>query len=187
MRRILTCFCAVLVLTGCASSSGGEMNRALALRGKLLKGESWGFQTEISADFGEKVYDFGMDCQADNKGNVAFTVTAPETISGITGEISAQGGNLTYDGTALAFDLLADGRLSPVSGPWVLVSALRGGSITGVGEQDGRLVLNVNDSYEDDALTLDVTLDENDLPARAEIFCQGKRILSMTLKNVVIS
>lgn len=67
------------------------------------------------------------------------------------------------------------------------MSALRGGSITGVGEQDGRLVLNVNDSYKDDALTLDVTLDENDLPARAEIFCQGKRILSMTLKNVVIS
>ena len=56
-----------------------------------------------------------------------------------------------------------------------------------MGEQDGRLVLNVNDSYADDALTLDVTLDENDLPARAEIFCQGKRILSMTLKNVVIS
>ncbi len=187
MRRILTCFCAVLVLTGCASSSGGEMNRALALRGKLLKAESWNFQAEVSADFGEKVYDFGMDCQADDKGNVAFTVTAPETISGITGEISAQGGKLTFDGTALDFGLLADGRLSPVSGPWVLVSALRGGSITGVGEQDGRLVLNVNDSYEDDALTLDVTLDENDLPARAEIFCQGKRILSMTLKNVVIS
>ena len=183
MRRILTCFCAVLVLTGCASSSGGEMNRALALRGKLLKAESWGFQAEISADFGEKVYDFGMDCQADDKGNVAFTVTAPETISGITGEISAQGGKLTFDGTALDFGLLADGRLSPVSAPWVL----RGGSITGVGEQDGRLVLNVNDSYKDDALTLDVTLDENDLPARAEIFCQGKRILSMTLKNVVIS
>lgn len=187
MRRILTCFCAVLVLTGCASSSGGEMNRALALRGKLLKAEAWSFQAELTADFGEKVYDFGMDCQADDKGNVAFTVTAPETISGITGEISAQEGKLTFDGTALDFGLLANGRLSPVSGPWVLVSALRGGSITGVGTQDGRLVLNVNDSYEDDALTLDVTLDENDLPARAEIFCQGKRILSMTLKNVVIS
>lgn len=187
MRRMLACVCAALVLTGCAASDGGEMNRALALRGKLLKAEAWSFQAEVSADFGEKVYDFGMDCQADDKGNVAFTVTAPETISGITGEISAQGGKLTFDGTALDFGLLADGRLSPVSAPWVLVSALRGGSITGAGTQEEKLVLNVNDSYADDALTLDVTLDENDLPVKADIFCQGKRILSMRLKNVEIS
>ena len=187
MRRILACFCMVLALAGCASASGGEMNRALALRGKLLKAEAWRFQAEVSADFGEKGYNFSMDCQADDKGNVAFAVTAPESISGITGEISAQGGKLTFDGTALDFGLLADGRLSPVSGPWVLVSALRGGSITGVGEQDGKLVLNVNDSYADDALTLDVALDEHDLPARADIFREGKRILSLKLKNVVIS
>ena len=163
------------------------MNRALALRGKLLKAAAWSFQTEITADFGEKTVSFSMDCGADDKGNVAFTVTAPETISGITGEVSAQGGKLTFDGTALDFGLLADGRLSPVSGPWVLTQALRGGSITGVGERDGGLVLNVNDSYADDTLNLDVALDENDLPARAEIFCQGKQILSMTLKNVEIS
>lgn len=186
MRRMLACFCAVLVLTGCAASDGGEMNRALALRGKLLKAAAWSFQTEITADFGEKTVSFTMDCTADDKGNVGFTVTAPESISGITGEISAQGGKLTFDGTALDFGLLADGRLSPVSTPWVLVSALRGGNITGAGTQDGQLVLNVNDSYEDDALTLDVTLDENDLPAQAEIFCQGKGIASMKLKNVVI-
>jgi len=184
---MLACFCAVLVLTGCAASDRGEMNRVLALRGKLLKAAAWGFQAEMTADFGEKTVSFSMNCTADDKGNVAFTVAAPETISGITGEISAQGGKLTFDGTALDFGLLADGRLSPVSGSWVLTQALRGGSITGVGERDGRLVLNVNDSYADDALTLDVTLDGNDLPAQAEIFCQGKRILSMTLKNVEIS
>jgi len=186
LRQMLACFCAVLVLTGCAASDGGEMNRALALRGKLLKAGSWSFQAEITGDFGEKTVSFSMDCTADDKGNVAFTVTAPESISGVTGEISAQGGKLTFDGTALDFGLLADGRLSPVSGAWVLVSALRGGSIIGVGEQDGRLVLNINDSYADDALSLDVTLDENDLPASAEVFCQGKGILSMKLKNVMI-
>lgn len=163
------------------------MERALSLRAKLLQAASCTFDAEITADYGEILHVFRMNCTADSKGNVSFRVTAPESISGISGQISRQGGALTFDDTALHFELLADEQLSPVSAPWALVKALRGGYITSAGMEDGLLRLSVNDSYENDALNLDVWLDSADIPQSADICYAGKRILSLTLENVVIS
>ena len=71
-----------------------------------------------------------MDCKADSSGNLTFTVVKPETISGITGTLSGDGGNLTFDDTALHFELMAENQLSPVSAPWILIKTLRNGYIT---------------------------------------------------------
>ena len=124
-----------------------------------------------------------MDCQADAQGDLSFEVSAPETISGITGRIDDTGGKLTFDETALYFNLLADGQLSPVSAPWVLVSALRGGYLTSAGMEDGLLRVSVNDSYEDDALHLDIWLDNSNAPVKAEILFRERKILSLDVKN----
>ena len=128
-----------------------------------------------------------MDCTGDAQGNVTFRVRDPETISGISGKIDRQGGALTFENTALQFGLLADGQLSPVSAPWVLLRALRGGYLTSAGMEDGLLRLSVNDSYADNAMNLDVWLDEADIPQRAEVCYDGKRILSICVENFVIS
>ena len=94
---------------------------------------------------------------------------------------------MTFDKTALCFDLLADDQLSPVSAPWVLMKALRGGNMTSAGMEDGLLRLSVDDSYEEDALSLDVWIDDGDVPKRADICYDGRRILSMKIENMVIS
>ena len=159
----------------------------MALRSRLLQASSCTFDAEITADYGEVIQTFAMNCAADPQGGVSFRVTGPKSIAGITGTLSKQGGALTFDETALYFNLLADEQLSPVSAPWVLVSALRGGYLTGAGMEDGLLRVSVNDSYEDDALNLDVWLDSSDIPKRADICYAGKRILSLKLENVQIS
>ena len=69
----------------------------------------------------------------------------------------------------------------------MLVSALRGGYLTSAGMEGELLRVSVNDSYEDDALNLDVWLDSSDIPQRADICYAGKRILSLKLENVQIS
>lgn len=186
LKRILALGVMLLLLTGCYSSGGGEMNQALALRTKLLKAACCTFQAEVSADFGEKCYAFTMDCTADDKGNVTFCVTAPESIADITGEISAQAGKLTFDGTALDFGLLADGRLSPVSAPWVLMKALRSGCITGAGTDGDSLCLNISDSFAEDALKLDIWLGKDGLPRKADISSAGVRILSLSVENMAV-
>ena len=114
---------------------------------------------------------------------MTFTVTKPETIAGITGSISAAGGKLTFDDQAIAFDLLAEGQLSPIAAPWVFIKALRSGYLTSSGNDGEYLRLTVDDSYADDAMHLDIWLGQGDLPVRAEILWKGRRLLSMDVGN----
>ena len=114
-------------------------------------------------------------------------MTAPETISGITGKIDSEGGKLTFDDVVLHFDLLTDEQLSPVSAPWILLKTLRGGYITSAGLEEEKIHLTVDDSYDDDALQLDIWLDEKDLPQRAEVLYDGRRILSLDVKSFSLS
>ena len=172
-------------LCGCAAESN-ELERGLELRTSLLKASGFTFDADITADYGDKLHQFSMNCQADAEGNVTFTVTAPETIAGITGRITQTGGALIFEDTALHFDLLADAQLSPVSAPWILVKTLRGGYLRFTGQDAEGLRLTIDDSYENDALMLDIWLDEQDLPSRAEILYDGRRILTVQVKNPVL-
>ncbi len=181
MKIMAVLVCLVLILTGCTGSEG-DLERAMALRARLLA-EAVSFQVELTADYGNKTYEFAMDCQADGKGNLTFTVTQPQAIAGVTGTVSAAGGKLTFGDTALAFELMADGQLSPVSGPWILMNTLRSGYLTSATVEEDLLRLAIDDSYQEDALHLDIWLDKNDVPVRGEILWQGRRLLSMDVKG----
>ena len=183
MKRIIPILLILVLLAGCAGARD-TMDRAMALRSALLaKGAE--FDAAVTADYGDKTYSFGMHCRMEAQGKVTFSVTAPETIAGITGTVSASGGKLTFDGNALAFTLLADGQVSPVSGPWLLMKTLRSGYLTSCGVEDGCLRIAIDDSYEDDALHLDVWVDESDCPKRGEILWKGRRILTVEIENFV--
>lgn len=185
MKRAVSLLVLLVLFTGCANGSS-QIERGMALRGKLLAAESCGFDAAITADYGDKVYTFAMACEADGQGNLTFTVTAPETIAGITGRISDSGGKLTFDDTALQFDLMADDQVTPVSAPWIFLKTLRSGFITSAGTEDDLLRLSIDDSYDDDALHLDIWLDSGDVPLRAEILYDGRRILSIDVTNFEI-
>lgn len=185
MKRAGIVLVLLILLTGCSNASK-EIERGMALRSKLLKAESCAFDAAITADYGDKVYTFAMSCEGDSQGNLTFTVSEPETISGITGSISDSGGRLTFDDTALQFDLMADDQVTPVSAPWIFLKTLRSGCITSACMEDGMLRLSIDDSYDEDALHLDIWLGSGDLPVRAEILYDGRRILSLDVTNFEI-
>ena len=185
MKRIIPIICLILLLTGC-SGQKDELNRAMALRAKLLAGQGVSFETAITADYGDKFYTFAMACQTDRQGNLKFTVTEPVSIAGITGTVSQNSGKLTFADKALAFDLMADGLVSPVSGPWVLMRTLCSGYLTSCAVEGELLRVAIDDSYAEDALHLDIWLNGQDAPVRGEIFWQGRRILSLEVKNFEI-
>lgn len=162
------------------------LDSMMDLRADLLSGPC-DFHAEVTADYGDKLHTFGMYCEGDSKGDLGFEVTAPDTIAGIEGSISGKTGKLNFDDTALSFPLLADGQVSPVSAPYLLLKTLRGGYVRSAGE-DGELVrVTVDDSYEEDALQMDIWLDGENLPVRAEILYDGRRILSMVIKDFHLS
>lgn len=185
MKRMLRLLILVLFLSGCASAVS-EIERGMALRSKLLSGQGCSFDAAVTADYGDKLYTFGLSCEADTKGNLTFAVTEPESIAGITGTVTEEGGRLTFDDTALQFDLMADDQISPVSAPWVFLKTLRSGYLTSACQEEELLRLTIDDSYEDDALQLDIWLGSGDLPVRAEMLHDERRILSLDVTNFQI-
>ena len=180
MKRFLPVLLAFLLI-GCSGKE--HMDAALALRAAILQASTCSFQTVITADYGDMIYSFSMDCVADEKGNVTFTVTAPQTIAGITGVISTDGGKLTFDDVTLAIPMLTDDQITPVSAPWILMRTLRGGYISSCGK-DG---LIIDDSYADDALRLHITLNDASLPDAAEVYWKTRKILTIEVENFTLS
>ena len=149
MKRLLAFVVMLIFITGCSSSS--NIDNALTLRNQILNSNGCSFDAVIYADYGETIHTFSMHCQTDSSGKLLFEVTDPETISGITGEFSLQGGKLTFDNTALAFKPLTDDQISPVSAPWILLHTLRSGYITSAGKDGDLTRISVDDSYEEKA------------------------------------
>jgi len=175
----------ILLLTGC-SSPLDELETGLELRSRLLQASKCSFDAEIVADYGDKIHKFVMSCQADSQGDLIFTVLEPETISGITGKLTGEGGQLIFEDTALHFELLAEQQLSPISAPWILIKTLRSGYMTSACLEDGSIRLSIDDSYDEDPLRLDIWLDSEKEPERADILYDGKRILSVAVENFEI-
>lgn len=182
--RILAVIVSLLLLTGCTGKDA-ELDRAMGLRAKLL-GSCCTFEAEITADYGHSIQTFRVYCEGNTQGDLGFTVTAPESIVGITGRIEKGEGKLSFRDTALAFPLLAEEQLSPVSSPWIFWNTLRGGYLTAAGMEDDLLRLTIDESYEEDALTVDIWLDQQDNPVRAEILYDGRRILTLNIENFQI-
>lgn len=185
MKKAVALALAMLLLTGC-SSGHQAIDRALDLRGRLLGGSGCSFTAKITADHGDSVQYFTVDCKGDDRGELEFTVKSPETIAGIQGSISEDGGKLTFDDVALAFPLLTQEQISPVSAPWIFLRTLRGGYLTSAGEDDGLLRVTIDDTYEEDALQLDIWLNGENMPVRAEILYDGVRILSLEVEQFQI-
>lgn len=185
MKKAALAAMVCVILAGCAAQENC-LETGMELRAKLLKAEQVCFRADICADHGDTLDLFSVECSTDEEGNVAFTVTSPESIRGITGKLSAEKGKLTFEDSALYFPLLAQGRLSPVSAPWVLMKTLRSGYLRAAGREETGIRLTFDDSYEENALQLDVWLNEEDLPDRAEVLSEGRLIVSMEIADVRI-
>ena len=183
MKKFI-CLLAILTLTGCASGNGA-MEQALQARSDLLSAKQVSFDAKICADYIDHVEQFTLRCQVNEAGAVKFEVIDPEVISGITGSVAGMQGTLTFDDTVLAFPLMAQERISPVSGPWVMMRSLRSGQITACAEEDGLLHLTVDDSYGEDPLTLEIWL-RDDTVVAAEIAWRGMRQMTMELEAFTI-
>ncbi len=174
-----------LFLTGC-SSENEQLDKAMSLRENLQKSNGCSFQAVITADYGDTVHTFTLACTTDALGSLSFRVVAPESISGISGTITNDGGTITFDDKALAFALLADDQLSPVSAPWVFLHTLLGGYICGCGKDGEYSRITLDDTYRGETLQSDIWLDASDNPVRCEILYNGRRILSLDVRDFTL-
>ena len=123
VRKLLSCVLMMtLLLSGCRG--GGENSTeasALALRDTYKNLAGWSSEVDVTAEVGDKVFDFTLDAIWQKDGETVLTITAPELLAGITARIADGETVLEYDGAGLSLGLL-DGRgLTAVSAvPWVM-------------------------------------------------------------------
>ena len=184
MRGFLAFLLSLFLLCGCTRTNDG-MEQAISLRDAIINGNGCTFAVTITADYQDKYYTFVMNCQSDSSGNVTFEVTEPESISGITGSISANNGKLTFDDHALVFSTLAEGQITPISAPWLFINTLRSGYIKGCAQEDSGLLLEIDDSYAENAIQLIIQIIA-DIPVFAEIIWQNRRIVTMKVEDFCI-
>ena len=179
MKRILPLF--LVFLLGC-SGPDPAMETALDLRSRCLASPTVRFRAEIRADYITGFDEFTLDCETSPDGAVAFRVASPEEIADICGTVRRDEGTVEFDGAVLAYPLMAQERLSPLSGPWVVMKAIRSGCIIAAGQEGELTRVTIDDSYAENALTVDVWLEEGQV-IQAEVAWEGLRCLVMTFDD----
>lgn len=119
----------VLPLSACGGAGGGdEAEKALVeVRGKYLEMTACSGHADLTADYGQRVYTYGVDFTWQREGETLLTLTAPEVIAGTTAHIAAGETALEYDGVMLETGPLNTEGLAPVDALPALLAYAREG------------------------------------------------------------
>lgn len=117
MRRSISCvLMMILLLTACGMRTQDDPDELAArIRTEYLSASGGSAAAEISADYGEQVFDFTVNADWEREGDLVLTVTAPEPVAGITARIRDGETCLEYDGMGLSLGALDGEGLTPVS------------------------------------------------------------------------
>lgn len=117
MRKALSCVLMMtLLLSGCgAKKEDSPEQLAAIIRGEYLSMAAWSATADLSASYGEQVFDFTVDATWEKEGDLVITVTEPNLLSGITARIRDGETVLEYDGAGLSLGMLDLSGLTPVT------------------------------------------------------------------------
>ena len=124
MRKLTACVLMMTLLLCACQAGGGEVSpeeAALDLRDTYQALAGWNADVDVTAEVGDKVFDFTLAARWRREGETVLTITAPEMLSGITARIAEGETVLEYDGAGLSLGLLDGKGLTAVSAiPWLM-------------------------------------------------------------------
>ena len=97
------------------------------MRADYLAAGSCSGTAEVAADYGQRVYEFGLDFSWAQDGETVLTLTAPEDLAGLTARVEQGRSRLEFDGITLDTGELTGEGLTPLE----LVPALMEWTRTG--------------------------------------------------------
>lgn len=129
-KTVLASVWIALLLCACGVKGGGlgvseAEELALTIRGQYLAVQEWSAVCQVTADYGQRVYEFEMAVTALGEECTAL-LTGPETVAGISVTQVQGGSQLALDDLILETGALGD-SLTPVTAPALLVETARSG------------------------------------------------------------
>ena len=145
MRKRLICvLMTTLLLAGCGKAGVSEAEElALTIRGEYLAMDGCAARAAVTADYGQRVYHYEM-AVAVSGGETLLTLSAPETVAGLTARMTGEENLLEFDGVSVETGPLDDTGLTPVSAVPALLEAARSGYITACALEEDGTVLRVD-------------------------------------------
>ena len=191
MRKVISLCVLMMILlplSGCLGGDEGQENLdlALTLRGEYLAMENFSAQAELTADYGQRVYEFGLSAVGSDEETV-LTVTAPEPVAGITARLKSGKSFLEYDELSIETGRLTQDGLSPVSAIPALLEAVRSGYITACGTDDSgafRVDYGAPDTPPGTGTEYVLWFDsQSHVPLRGEVSKDGVRCIECTFSS----
>lgn len=146
-RSVVICVLMIsLLLSACGGKGTTEpMEQVLAIRGEYIQAAGCAAKAAVTADYGQRVYDYTVDVTV-SADETVLTVTAPEELAGITARMTGAEGQLEYDGTVFETGPLSTDGLTPLSAVAYLLACARLGFVDSctaetLGEQETLCVL----------------------------------------------
>ena len=115
-------------LCGCGGGDDGN-ELALELRAAFIAMESCSGTMEVTADYGERVYEYTVEFSEKKDKGLDLVLTAPEEVAGITAHVAQGQTALEFDGLVLETGPLNQEGLSPLDALPAFLEAMRSGYI----------------------------------------------------------
>ncbi len=131
MRKRLCALMMTLILPLTACGGAGEENEAETLlqqaRSRYLEMTACQGHMDMTADYGQRVYTYGVDFSWEKEGETLLTITAPENVAGAVARIARGETAMEYDGVMLETGPLDAAGLSPIDAVPAILTCLREG------------------------------------------------------------
>ena len=120
----------VLLLSGCSKGIDEAEQAALDIRAAYLSMVGCTATLDITADYGERVFECVLVLDHTAGGDTVLTVMEPELLRGVTARLRNGESLLEFDGVRLETGALSDTGLSPIDCVPVLLRAIQEGFIS---------------------------------------------------------
>ncbi|MCR5664215.1 MAG: hypothetical protein K6G17_04950 [Oscillospiraceae bacterium] len=169
MKR-LCCLLICLSLLLCACGSDPSAERWAAFAGELSARRDLRFTARLCAEYPDEALDYTLSYEETAEG-CTLRLLEPEALRGLRVSLRPDGTRLSLDELSLDAAPLDAFGLSPASALPALTAALRGGHLESHWTEDGLTVVELT---ADDALSVQVWLDGDFIPQRAELRSDGR-------------
>lgn len=136
-KKICTRMIPLLLLVSLCGCVGEQSDNdlTLQLRADFLSREGCSGSMDLTADYGQRVYEYTVEFSGTKKDGTTMVITAPEEVAGITAQIAEGQTFLEYDGVQLETGPLNGDGLSPLDALPAFLTAMESGYIAETGSE----------------------------------------------------
>ena len=184
LKKLLALMLMISLTLLCACSSrGGAEDKAIEIRAKYLDCAELSLHAEMTADYGDRVYEYAVSYNGDGATGV-LDIEKPLEIAGVSVVYEEDGPRLMFEGAMLdTGPLWADGA-SPAEASPMLIDAWRRGWVSAAYSESlgGRtcVVLDIYSGSDESRMARTWFCEDTLEPAAAELFSDGVSVLRCT-------